>query len=98
MANKKDFTIEELEKYYQERKAETDDLKKMIEEMKKEEADRKKAQLELEKDNRKKEVDDAFQKYSELLKAYIKDYGSYKVVTSDEDLDWFPNKFWRSFF
>jgi uncharacterized membrane-anchored protein YhcB (DUF1043 family) len=73
-------------------------IAKQEEAKRKEEEEKKKAQLALEKENRKKEVDDAFQNYNELLKAYIKDYGSYKVIASADDFDWFSNKFWRGFF
>ncbi len=95
---KKEFTIEELEKAYQEHKAETDALKDKIEKMKQEEKEKKEAQLALEKESRKKEVEDAFSKYSELLKAYINDYGYYGTTVYADDDNWFPNKFWRSFF
>lgn len=95
---KKEFTIEELEKAYQEHKAETDALKDKIEKMKQEEKEKKEAQLALEKENRKKEVDEAFNKYSELLKAYIEDYGYYGTTIYADDYNWFHNKFGWSFF
>jgi hypothetical protein len=97
MATKKEFTIEELEKAYEEHKLETDALKKKIEEMKQEEEERKKAQLALEQETRKKEVDAAFDKYIELKNAYVKDYGRYTFTKLTDD-DIFPNPFFRSFF
>ena len=54
--------------------------KKKIEERK-----RKKAELALEKEMRTKEVDDAWTNYVTLLKAYVKDYGSYSMSTGDSD-------------
>ena len=95
MASKKDFTIEELRKMYEDSLKESDTLGEMLKKKEQEEADRKKAQLALEKEARKKEVDEAFENYNKLLKAYIEDYGSYSTTT---DMDWFPKSLWPSFF
>ena len=92
--NKKKFTIEELEKLYNEHKTETDALGKQLEEMKKEEADRKKAELELQKEKRMKEIEAAQKHLNELYKAYIEDYGYLKIETKTDDYDWFPS-FWK---
>ena len=97
MANKKDFTIEELKKMYEDSLKESNALGEMLRQKEKDEEDRKKAQLALEKENRKKEVDEAFENYTKLLKAYIKDYGSYHTTSDDCDMI-FPGRFWPSFF
>lgn len=94
MANKKDFTIEELEKLYNKHKTETDALSKKLEEMKKEEADRKKAELELQKEKRTEEIKAAEKHLNELYKSYIADYGYLKIEHKADDYDWFPS-FWK---
>lgn len=96
MEKNKKFTIEELEKSYQEHQAEADALKQKIAKMKKEAEEKKKAQLALEKENRKKEVDEAYENYNTLLKAYIEDYGTYSITTSSNDSTWFP-AWWTRF-
>ena len=92
---KKTPTIEELKKQHEEAKnafkAIDEQLKKAVEE----EEERKQAQLALDKELRKKEVDEAFDNYQKLLKAYIEDYGSYHTTT---DTDWFLKPFVHSFF
>ena len=100
MTNKKDLTIEELTKAYEEAKSNYNTIGEQLKKAKQEEEDRKKAQLALEKEARKSEVSEAWDNYSKLLKAYIKDYGSYTKITSSksDDFDWFPNNFFRSFF
>ncbi len=98
MTPKKEFTIEELKKMYEDALKESNTLGEMLKQKEKDEEDRKKAQLALEKDNRKKEVDEAFEKYNNLRKAYIKDYGAYTTTISTDDYNWFPSSFWRSFF
>jgi hypothetical protein len=97
MEKKKDFTIEELKKMYEDSLKESNTLGEMLRQKEKDEEDRKKAQLALEKEARKKEVDEAFDTYNELLKAYIKDYGSYSTTYAN-DYDFFPGKFLHSFF
>lgn len=54
------------------------------------EAERKRKEEELRKtkENRKKELDMAWDHYNELLKAYIKDYGSYSAVREYSNGDW----------
>ena len=95
MASKKDFTVEELRKMYENSLKESNTLGEMLRQKEKDEEDRKKAQLALEKDKRKKKVDDAYEKYYKLVQAYIEDYGQYEYKTN---ASWFPNSFWRSFF
>ena len=99
-SKKKSINIEELKKQYEEAKNNFETLGEQLKKAKQEEEDRKKAQLALEKEARKSEVSEAWDNYSKLLKAYIKDYGSYTKITSSksDDFDWFPNNFFRSFF
>ena len=98
MENKKAITVEELKKQYEEAKQNCETLGEQLKIAQKEEEDRKKAQLALEKENRKKEVDNAFKNYVELLKKYIEDYGSYCTSTSDDNEGWWTNSFFRGFF
>jgi heterodisulfide reductase subunit C len=95
MVDTKDFTVEELKKMHEDLIQESNTIGEMLKKKMQEEEERKEAQLALEKESRKKEVDDAWEKYHKLLKAYIEDYGSYAQTT---DTDWFPNSFWKSFF
>ncbi len=53
---------------------------------KKEEAELKKAQLELEQAMRKKSLDEAGEHYRKLLTEYIKDYGTYEVKRTAEEI------------
>ena len=64
--------------------------KKKIEEEK-----AKKAKLESEKETRKKEIDEAFQKYVRLFRAYIDDYGIYSGTIDENVFDLFSSKFWN---
>lgn len=96
MAAKKDYTTEELAKACEEAKKNYEAISEQLTKALKEEEDKKKAQLALEKENRKNEVDKAFENYYTLLKAYIKDYGSYRNLPSHDD--WFSNPFWKGFF
>ena len=95
MASKKDFTIEELKKMYENALKESNSLGEMLKQKEKEEEERRQAQLALEKETRKKEVDEAFEAYNKLLKEYIEDYGTYSMKT---DTSWFPKSFFPSFF
>ena len=97
MSTKKNFTIEELEATYNERKTEIDALKEKIDTMKKEEADRKKAELELQKEKRMEEIEAATAHLNELYKSYIEDYGYLKIETKTDDYDWWPS-FWKRHF
>ena len=67
----RELTLEELEAQYA-------DLGEKIKQKKQDEADRKKAELALAKEERKKEVDEAKERYYELLHAYLRDYHSYE--------------------
>ena len=53
---------------------------KCLAERAKAEAKRKEEELRKEKETRKKEIEDALDHYNALLKAYIKDYGSYSAT------------------
>jgi small-conductance mechanosensitive channel len=97
MEKKKDFTIEELTKQCEEAKKNFETLNKELNKALKEEEDRKKAQLALEKESRKEEINEAFDKYNKLLRAYIQDYGSYSTITNGQG-SIFLDKYWPSFF
>ena len=64
---------------------------------KREEEERRKAEFALQKADREKEVRDAYDNFKILLKAFIKDYGSFSTMTSTDACfntllnDWF----WR---
>ena len=96
MSTKKEFTIEELEAQYKLAEENQKALRQQIEQKKKEEKDRREAQLALEKDARKKEVDDALEKYKTLFRAYINDYGIYSCTIDGDAFDLFSSKFWNS--
>lgn len=95
MSTKKEYTIEELEAQYKLAEEKRNALKEQIEQKKKEEMELREAQLALEKDARKKEVDDALQRYKTLLRAYMKDYGIYSYASNDDIFDMFSSKFWN---
>ena len=95
MSTKKEYTIEELEAQYKLAEEKRNCLKQQIEQKKKEEEDLRQAQLALQKDARKKEVDDALEKYKKLLTAYIDDYGIYSCA-NENIIDLFNSKFWNS--
>lgn len=94
MSTKKEYTIEELEAQYKLADEKRNALKQQIEQKKKEEEELKNAQLAIEKDARRKEVDDALEKYKKLLRAYMRDYGVYSYK-SDDSFDIFNSKFWN---
>lgn len=98
MSTKKEYTIEELEAQYKLAEEKRNVLKQQIEQKKKEEKELREAKLALEKDVRKKEVDDACNKYIELLKAYMEDYGAYSYISNDNIFDMFNSKFWNQIF
>ena len=80
----KNITTEELKKMCQ-------DLEAELERREQEEKNKLKA----EKDARKKEVDEALEKYKTLLKAYMDDYGIYSYATDENIFDLFSSKFWN---
>ena len=83
MSVKKEYTLEELEAQYKLADEHRNTLKQQIEQKKKAEKELRDAHLALEHDKRKKEVDDALEKYKKLLRAYMRDYGSYSYNTND---------------
>ena len=91
MEKKKDLTIEELEKAREEAKKHFDLLDKQLKNAQKEAEEIKQKELIATRDSRKKEVDDAFNKWVELRKAYEADYGNY-IFVSNSDGNKFP--FW----
>jgi hypothetical protein len=80
----KDMKTEDLRKLYQ-------DLEAELERREQEEKNKLKA----EKDARKKEVDEALEKYKTLLKAYMDDYGIYSYAADENIFDLFSSKFWN---
>lgn len=92
--NKKPINIEELTKQTEDAKKTFEALNEQLTKAKQEEADRRKAQLALEKETRKKEVEEAFDKYNQLLQDYIRDYGSYSTTRGSHD-GWWLNPVFR---
>ena len=97
MSNKKNYTIEELTKAYEEAKRNFNTLHQQLEEMKREEADKKRIALEREKEKRMAEIDEAVAHLKNLYNAYIEDYGYIEMTTKTDGYDWWPS-FWRSNF
>lgn len=96
---KREMTIEELEKEYAKITEERQNLEKVLKQKKQDEEDRKIAQLAFEKEKRKKEVDEAFEKYYTLIKEYVRDYGSYSTTTSNTvDSKYLLNNPWAWWF
>jgi hypothetical protein len=96
MPTKNELTIEELEVQYKIAEEKRNAIKQQIEQKKKEEKELKEAKLAKERDARKKEVDDALERYKKLLRAYINDYGIYSCATDGDAFDLFNSKFWNS--
>ena len=86
MANK-EKTLEQLQEELLIAQKAYDDAKRLDLKKKKEEAEKKKADLAAAKEQRKKEVKEAEKHYRNLLKQYIKDYGTYEDSYSYEDGD-----------
>ncbi len=91
----KEYTIEELEAQYKKAEESQKALKQQIEQKKKEAAELRKAKLALEKNQRLKEIDETFEQYTKLLKAYINDYGVYPLSANENAFDLFSSKFWN---
>ena len=96
MPTKKEYTIEELEAQYKKTEENQKALKQQIEQKKKEEKKLREEKLAREKKNRKKEVDEALEKYKTLLQAYMNDYGIYSYGFDDDVFDLLNAKFWNS--
>ena len=84
--NNKEFTIEELEAQMTKICAEQDALRRIIEKKKRDEEELKKAQLQMDQEKRKKALDEAGEHYRKLLTEYIKDYGTYEVKRTAEEI------------
>ena len=84
---KREMTIEELEKQVSEMKEQYDDLNKKLKQKKQDEADRKKAQLEAEKNTRYKEIEEASKHLNQLISDYTKDYGRFSFTRSYSNND-----------
>lgn len=83
---KREMTLEELEKEYAKATEEYYNLEKQLKQKQQEEKDRRTAQLAVDKEKRKKEVEEAYNHYSKLVKAYIKDYGSISITDTLDDI------------
>jgi predicted nucleic acid-binding Zn-ribbon protein len=88
MSNKK-FNIEELEKQYLETEMHLEDIREQLNKAKKKEEEMKQEKLRVEKEARKKELDEAFEKWDKLRKEFIRDYGCYSTSASEsfKDID-----------
>ena len=95
MSTKKTYTLEELEKKYEDARTNFEFFKAEFEQKKREEEELKRLRLVEEKSARKKEVDDAFENYKTLLEAYINDYGIYSYAADENIFDLFSSKFWN---
>ena len=84
---KREMTIEELEKQVSEMKEQYDDLNKKLKQKKQDEADRKKAQLEAEKDTRYNEIEAVSKHLNQLISDYTKDYGRFSFTRSYSNND-----------
>ena len=84
---KREITIEELEKQVSEMKEQYDDLNKKLKQKKQDEADRKKAQLEAEKNTRYKEIEEVSKHLNQLISDYTKDYGRFSFTRSYSNND-----------
>ena len=84
---KREMTIEELEKQVSEMKEQYDDLNKKLKQKKQDEADRKKAQLEAEKNTRYKEIETVSKHLNQLISDYTKDYGRFSFTRSYSNND-----------
>lgn len=91
MSTKKEYTIEELEEQYRLADEKMSALKQQIKQKKKEEAEAREEKLRAEQAARKEEVEAAEKNYRSLLRAYIKDYGSYSTTKSYSASDEIPN-------
>ena len=85
----KKFNIEELEQQCFEAEKNLKTLHEQLNKAKKEEEEVKQEKLRAEKEIRKKELDEAFEKWERLRKAFIRDYGYYSTSTSEsfKDID-----------
>lgn len=86
-SNKREMSIEELEKQCKAASETFNALSEQLKKAKKEEEERKNAQLALNKEARKKEIEVKQDELSELIRAFIKDYGSYSATRNYKQQD-----------
>ena len=93
-SNKREMSIEELEKQCKAASETFNALSEQLKKAKKEEEERKNAQLALNKEARKKEIEVKQKEIeikqnelSELIHAYLKDYGSYSTTRNYKQQD-----------
>lgn len=84
---KREMTIEELEKQVSEMKEQYEDLNKKLKQKKQDEENRKKAQLAAEKDTRYKEIEEVSKHLNQLIADYTKDYGRFSFTRSYSNND-----------
>lgn len=101
MKTNENKTLEQLKAELEQAQKAFDIAKKLAEQKEKEEAELQKAKLAAEKNKRKEEIEEAEKHYRDLVKQFIKDYGSYEVNYSSDEDDSFPflfgSKPWRWF-
>ena len=95
MSTNKEYTIEELQEKREKAKKNYELFNELLEAKKKEEKEREEAKLAKERESRKKELDDALERYKMLLRAYMRDYGIYSYSSDDDIFDLFNSKFWN---
>jgi len=85
----KNFNIEELEQQCLEAEKNLKTLHEQLNAAKQEEEKTKQEKLKAEKEARKKELDEAFNRYCKLKQDFLKDYGYYSTSTSEsfKDID-----------
>lgn len=88
---KREKTLEELKKEYEDIENAYNSLKATIKKKEAEENERKRAQLTLEKENRKKTIEEKEKELITLVHKYIEDYGSYEFYRSFDNKDKFTN-------
>ena len=97
MATKK-TNIEELKAMCLEAEQNFKDLQNQLAKAEKEEKEQRAAKLAQERDARKKEVDESLAACKKLLRAYMRDYGTYFCASDDDIFDMFNSKFWNAIF
>lgn len=88
---KREKTLEELKKEYEDVQSTYNTLKETIKKKEAEENERKKAQLTFEKENRREVIEEKQNELIALVHKYIEDYGSYEFYRSFDNKDKFTN-------
>lgn len=93
----KKYTVEELEQQCLEAEKHFKFLHEQLDKAKKEEEETRQEKLRAEKEARIKEVNEAFEKWDELRKRFISDYGYYSTSTSEsfKDIDSIIEKLYK---